>query len=118
MLMENTAQFENSKKLLSIFDLKGSLVDRKEKGIVKPTTTLKDQNFIIYSEIHERQKKDDSTFINLKREVQVRLMNFIRKDLDFLKCQNLMDYSLLICIEEVSKKSQDEEDFSSARYSV
>lgn len=42
MLMENTAQFENSKKLLSIFDLKGSLVDRKEKGIAKPTTTLKD----------------------------------------------------------------------------
>ncbi len=32
MLMENTAQFEDPTQLLSVFDLKGSLVDRKEKG--------------------------------------------------------------------------------------
>ena len=44
--MENTAQFEDPTQLISIFDLKGSLVDRKEKGVTKPSTTLKDQNFL------------------------------------------------------------------------
>jgi hypothetical protein len=47
MLMENTAQFKDPTQLLSVFDLKGSLVDRKEKGVTKPSTTLKDQNFIV-----------------------------------------------------------------------
>jgi hypothetical protein len=42
MLMENTSQFEDPKNLISVFDLKGSLVDRKVKGKVKPSTTLKD----------------------------------------------------------------------------
>lgn len=48
MLMENTSQFEDPKNLISVFDLKGSLVDRKVKGKVKPSTTLKDQNFMAY----------------------------------------------------------------------
>lgn len=47
MLMENTLRFENTKNLKYIFDLKGSLVDRSVKGFTKPTTTLKDLNFMI-----------------------------------------------------------------------
>lgn len=42
MLMENTSQFDDPKNLISVFDLKGSLVDRKVKGKVKPSTILKD----------------------------------------------------------------------------
>lgn len=42
MLMENTAQLTHPAGLRHIFDLKGSTVDRKTKGEVKSTTTLKD----------------------------------------------------------------------------
>jgi len=42
MLMENTLRLKNPKKLKYVFDLKGSLVDRKVKGDTKPSTTLKD----------------------------------------------------------------------------
>jgi len=56
MLMENTSQFEDPKNLISVFDLKGSLVDRKVKGKVKPNTTLKDQNFMAYLDLHSRSK--------------------------------------------------------------
>ena len=47
MLMENTMQLENVKNLRYIFDLKGSTEDRKVKGKTKPSTTLKDQNYIL-----------------------------------------------------------------------
>jgi hypothetical protein len=47
MLMENTAQLNNPAKLTHLFDLKGSLVDRMTAGKTKPSTTLKDMNFLI-----------------------------------------------------------------------
>jgi hypothetical protein len=42
MLMENTCQLKDPQNLTHIFDLKGSTVDRKTKGLTKPSTTLKD----------------------------------------------------------------------------
>ena len=42
MLMENTLQLKNPDGLKYIFDLKGSMVSRKVKGSVTPSTTLKD----------------------------------------------------------------------------
>ena len=42
MLIENTLQLKDPENLKYIFDLKGSLVDRKVKGEIKPSTTLKD----------------------------------------------------------------------------
>jgi hypothetical protein len=42
MLMENTVQLRDPKYLQYVFDLKGSTVDRKEKGVTKPSSTLKD----------------------------------------------------------------------------
>ena len=42
MLIENTLQLKDPDNLKYIFDLKGSLVDRKVKGEIKPSTTLKD----------------------------------------------------------------------------
>jgi len=47
MLMENTLRLKDPEKLNYIFDLKGSLVDRKTKGVTKPSTTLKDVNFLM-----------------------------------------------------------------------
>ena len=42
VLMENTLQLKHQKGLQYIFDLKGSLVDRKTKGKITASTTLKD----------------------------------------------------------------------------
>lgn len=50
MLMENTVQLNDPKALMYVFDLKGSSVDRKEKGVMKPSTTLKDQNYLLCCE--------------------------------------------------------------------
>ena len=59
MLMENTMQIKSSKNLLFVFDLKGSSVDRKTKGKTKPSTTLKDTNFLFCCE------KNVKSFISL-----------------------------------------------------
>lgn len=47
MLMENTLQLKNPDGLRYIFDLKGSLVDRKVTGKVTNKTTMKDVNYLI-----------------------------------------------------------------------
>lgn len=47
MCMENTLRLKDPQNLKYIFDLKGSLVDRKVKGKTKNTTTLKDVNFLL-----------------------------------------------------------------------
>ena len=47
MLMENTLRLKNPEQLKYIFDLKGSLVDRKTKGLTTNSTTLKDINFLM-----------------------------------------------------------------------
>lgn len=46
MLMENTLRFVEPRNIQSIFDLKGSRVDRSTKGVIKNTTTLKDVDFL------------------------------------------------------------------------
>jgi hypothetical protein len=80
-----------------VFDLKGSTVDRLVKGKTKPETTLKDMNFIKYSDLHHRKR--GFPLINL-RDVDVKRVIFsLRKDVAFLKSQELMDYSLLLVIE-------------------
>ncbi len=68
MLMENTVQLKNEINLKNIFDLKGSTVDRTTKvENMKPSTTLKDNNFINYCEFYGNQCK---SFINFtKRDV-------------------------------------------------
>ena len=52
MLMENTLRLKDPDNLKYIFDLKGSLVDRKVKGKTLNTTTLKDVNFIMASRVN------------------------------------------------------------------
>ena len=47
MLMENTMRLKDPERLNYVFDLKGSLVDRKVKGKTKASTTLKDINFLM-----------------------------------------------------------------------
>ena len=47
MLMEYTVQLKKRKSLQYMFDLKGSLVDRRTTGETNPGTTLKDVNFLM-----------------------------------------------------------------------
>ena len=57
MLMENCMQLNEPENLRFIFDLKGSRVDRKVKGLTKSSTTLKDEN---YRMINEMKKKTEN----------------------------------------------------------
>lgn len=93
VLMENTLQLKNKKGLQYIFDLKGSLVDRKVKGKTTPSTTLKDSNFLLA--VHASKN-----FIDLgSDEVRRKVISVIKSDVDFLCRLGFMDYSLLIGIE-------------------
>lgn len=84
--MENTAQLKDKANLTHVFDLKGSLVNREVEQ-VKPSTTLKDQNFVgLQMQVDFGSHKDS-------------LMYAIRNDVELLKSLNIMDYSLLLFIE-------------------
>ena len=76
MLMENTMMFNcnGASSLKYIFDLKGSTVDRKVKGVTKTSTTLKDTNFLMAATKNKnltKQAKRDSFILrkSLKQDV-------------------------------------------------
>ena len=52
VIMENTLRFDDKDQLRYIFDLKGSTVDREVKGFTKPSSTLKDLNFLKVAQAH------------------------------------------------------------------
>ena len=98
MLMENTLRFRDENRLKYVFDLKGSLVDRKVKGKTTNTTTLKDINFRMASKVN----KDLTKFEENDRK---KLLEAMRKDVEFLRRNGLMDYSLLLAIERGDSQS-------------
>ena len=61
-----------------IFDLKGSLVNRKVKGKIKSTTTLKDENFL-------KAKKQNKNLTLLNPLDREKLKSIISKDVEFLR---------------------------------
>ena len=98
MLMENALRFRNANKIKYIFDLKGSKVDRKVKGITKNTTTLKDINFLMAAEAN-------NGLTLVKSSAKRDLLSALKRDVMFLKDQGLMDYSLLLGIEKIQKNT-------------
>ena len=100
MLIENTLQLKDPDNLRYIFDLKGSLVDRKVKGEIKPSTTLKDMNFLQASE-------GNPGFVNLGCYLRKHLLSVVKKDVDFLSRHGIMDYSLLLAIEKFKNSGSD-----------
>ena len=100
MLMENTMQLKNSNNLKYIFDLKGSLDDRKFKEQITNKSILKDADFIQYTSSNKPEQ-----FIDLDDELKVKIMGVVRKDVDFLSEMGFMDYSLLLGIESIGKIS-------------
>ena len=91
--MGNTMLVKDGKMIRGVFDLKGSMVNRYVPGGPhKPTATLKDRNLIamLRENIYLRFKVKDIRQINDR----------LREDATLLRIYNLMDYSVLLCIEE------------------
>jgi hypothetical protein len=112
MLMENTIRLKKSKQLRYIFDLKGSTVDRVVTGKTKNLTTLKDINFLI-------AKKRFKNLTELDKRTSKRLVAAMRNDVEFLRQQRLMDYSLLLAIEKTdNSKAELHNESSVARFGM
>ena len=77
VLMENTLRLKNPDNLKYIFDLKGSTINRSVKGYTKPSTTLKDLNFLVAAEKIQY-------FTVMGSEIRTRLSQAMRRDIKFL----------------------------------
>jgi len=96
MLMAHTMQIERPELVQRVFDLKGSTVDRHTRlnSRTSGLKTLKDENFIKLSK-ESKQKGLVSVFSGEKAFLEKQL----QIDTIFLRNLNIMDYSLLLCIE-------------------
>ncbi|CAI2386238.1 unnamed protein product [Moneuplotes crassus] len=93
ILMGNTCTLQG-KKLKYMFDLKGSFVNRETKvgKVHKPSQTLKDINLL--------NLKMQENFLKFTKVDADKIMERMKKDVPILKRGNIMDYSLLLAIEE------------------
>lgn len=79
--------------ILGVFDLKGSMVNRIVKGKnFKPTATLKDKNLL--------QMNQEKIWIRFSDSQRKSILKMMRTDVKLMQTYNLMDYSLLMCIQE------------------
>lgn len=91
IIMGNILRWDNDKDVTRVYDLKGSTFSRIVKGRIKPSTTLKDINFV--------DNQREITEVNLSDKDLWKINTVIKKDSDFLSSLNIMDYSLLLGIE-------------------
>ena len=93
ILMDNTVTLQG-KKLQYMFDLKGSLANREQKVGKKhnPGQTLKDINLL--------NIKREKNILKFSKADALHLMEVINRDVPILREGNIMDYSLLLAIEE------------------
>ena len=85
---------------MNIFDLKGSIVNRfvPPSKKLKNTSTLKDVNLQV---IKQKQKDKKNDFLKFRQSDIKRINAEIEKDTQFFQKYKLMDYSLLLAIEEI-----------------
>ena len=92
ILMGNCLKFENKYDITRVYDLKGSKVKRNVKtNNALSSTTLKDINFM--------QNKRYMQEVNLNAEDARDLLKVLRKDSEMLAAHEIMDYSVLLGIE-------------------
>jgi len=92
ILMGNCLKFENKYDITRVYDLKGSKVKRHVKtNNALSSTTLKDINFM--------QNKRYMQEVNLNAEDARNLLKVLRKDSEMLAAHEIMDYSVLLGIE-------------------
>lgn len=93
ILMDNTVALQG-KKLQYIFDLKGSFANRESKmnKVHNPSHTLKDINLL--------NIKMNKNILKFKPDDAQRIIDTINRDVPILEKGNIMDYSLLLAIED------------------
>lgn len=93
ILMDNTVALQG-KKLKFMFDLKGSFANRESKmeKIHNPSHTLKDINLL--------NIKMNENILKFKPDDAQKIIETINRDVPILEKGNIMDYSLLLAIEE------------------
>jgi len=107
LLMANTIRVENIERIVNVFDLKGSIINREVQitKATKNTSTLKDVNLQIIKKKQQFYKND---FLKFKKE-DIDLINLeIKKAVDLFQKFSLMDYSLLLAIEKVVPEPKQE----------
>ena len=100
LVMANTNRCQSSTLIMNIYDLKGSVINRERKwsSKLKNTSTLKDINLI---RIKKKYQAIGFDFLKFKHHDIDLINEALRKDIEMLKKFNLMDYSLLLCVEHV-----------------
>ena len=93
MLMENTLQLKDSKRQKFVYDLKGSTYNRITKGRLTNKTIRKDLDWV-------RDKKLNTRMLSLSNVNNQILLKVLRRDVAYLKQKGLLDYSLLLAVEE------------------
>ena len=96
MLMENTKQLQDKDKEKFVYDLKGSTYGRLSKGFLTSKTMRKDLDWI-----KDKKVKNKSLCMS---KINFDLVKQLRRDVNFLKNRGLLDYSLLVSVEETEKK--------------
>jgi 1-phosphatidylinositol-4-phosphate 5-kinase len=89
LLMANCAH--TGSLIENVFDLKGSIINRNVEEWSENTDCLKDVNLL---ELVKEKK-----FLNFQRSDMRDIMKIMFKDIKYLNSRNLMDYSLLLIIE-------------------
>ena len=105
IVMQNTSMLQSTKHKNMVFDLKGSIANRKVKmgsrefqqmlDTLSHNKVLKDLNYL------EINQALNQSVLSLDREQKDALEDLIRRDSMFLREQSLLDYSLLLVIEKV-----------------
>jgi hypothetical protein len=109
LVMQNAvSKFQVGNKINLVFDIKGSRYKRQvldknssKKKVKTANMVLKDLDFVNYVRNH------DSDLINLKADDRLDLIKQLDADTSFLEVQGLMDYSLLLAIEEINQNQSD-----------
>ena len=109
MVMKNSiVKVNGSNKLLHTFDLKGSKIKRRVLPLsinlagshsfrmLTQQQVLKDRDLMYLQQFRQ------SDLINISMEDRRKIVYAIRHDVDFLEREGLMDYSLLLAVEQRS----------------
>ena len=108
--MQNSIQMRNPLNSKMVFDLKGSQLNRyvsltpEEKALANMSfnqkKVMKDLNFL------EIDKSYDFNFFRLDKQVAGLVADQLEKDASFLSRFKIMDYSLMITVENLNPKEK------------
>jgi hypothetical protein len=91
-----------SKLIEHVFDLKGSRKNREvTSDNIKNTSTLKDLNLL-------KIKLDKPKMLRFIKEDREKILDLLSDDVEILTKFNLMDYSLLFCLEKTGQSPNSE----------